>query len=309
MTDLNITIEEQNLEKILQDLKDPEHESNPPLEVIDEKDEDMDTHGNVLLKYKCDICNKRVMTSKGLKTHISRMHEKSLQRIERERNQKYACDKCDIKRSTEVLLKSHMKLVHGHLKRSLSETGKGPKATISPPSRSPPSKKVKEEDALLEEEDLEKRIVKLKRPIQKGQEPILPQNKQKEIENLNRLLIASGEVIATLEGENNNLNSKAEFYEEVAESLVIENESLFLKIQQIEEQKIKQKNKHVSFNIEPEQDAYIVEEGEDHVEEEEIEEEKEDDIEHKSEEETGFRQQSGRVTCIVCGVTRNTKVR
>ena len=75
-------------------------------------------------------------------------------------------------------------------------------------------------------------------------------DRQKEIDNLNRLLIASGEVIATLENENNHLNSKSEFYEEVAESLT-ENESLLLKIQQLDEQINLPPRKTVSFNIQP----------------------------------------------------------
>ena len=88
MVDLNITIEEANLKKILNKLKEPEVLENKPKEDVEE----MDTYGNVLLKYQCDICKKRVMTSKGLKSHKSRMHEKSLQRIERERKQQFQCD-------------------------------------------------------------------------------------------------------------------------------------------------------------------------------------------------------------------------
>ena len=164
--ELNITLEEENLEQILKEIQGPGNNHNAGIKKVDET-EDMDTHGNVLLKYKCDICNKRVMTSRGLKSHISRMHEKSLQRIEREGNQKFSWEKCDIKRSTEVLMKSHMKAVHGYLKRSLSEIKRGPKAVVSPPSRSPPTKKIKEEDNILNEEDLEERIDKLRRPKQK----------------------------------------------------------------------------------------------------------------------------------------------
>ena len=54
-----------------------------------------------------------------------------------------------------------MKLVHGDLKRDLSEMRKRPKwakVTASPPSLSPPSKKTKEEDTPVEVEDLEARI-------------------------------------------------------------------------------------------------------------------------------------------------------
>ena len=72
MVDLNITIEEANLKKILNKLKEPEVLENKPKEEVEE----MDTYGNVLLKYQCDIYKKKVMTSKGLKTHKSRMHEK-----------------------------------------------------------------------------------------------------------------------------------------------------------------------------------------------------------------------------------------
>ena len=42
----------------------------------------MDTHGDVVLKYNF---KKRVMTKRGQKSHMSRMHEKSLQRIERKK--------------------------------------------------------------------------------------------------------------------------------------------------------------------------------------------------------------------------------
>ena len=181
--------------------------------ITKEKMEDMNTHGDVVLKYQCDICKKQVMTKKGLKTHIGRMHEKSLQRLEREKKQQFSCDECDIKRSTEALLKSHKKIVHGNIKRNLSEMRRGPKVTVSPPSRSPPSKKVKEDDITLEEEDLEKRIGNLRRPIAKRQDPELIQSKEMEIDNLKRLLTTSGEVIATLENKNNNLNNKAKFYE------------------------------------------------------------------------------------------------
>ena len=85
-------------------------------------------------------------------------------------------------------------------------------------------------------------------------------DKEKEMENLKQLLTASGEVIATLEEENNHLNAKSDFYEEVAEGLVIENETLLLKLQHIEEQKTQQNvvspGKSVSFNLDPEQNFY-----------------------------------------------------
>ena len=173
------------------------------------------------------------------------MHEKSIERIEREKKQKNSCDICDIKRNTETLLKSHKKAVHGDIKRNLSEMRRGPKITISPPSLSPPFKKVKEEVTIVGEDDLTERIEKLKKRKGKQQDPatsIKNSNieiiaiQKKEIDNLNRLLTASGEVIANLENENNNLNSKSEFYEEVAEGLVIENESQLLKLQQLVEQ-------------------------------------------------------------------------
>ena len=220
MSDLNITLEEENLEQIVEELK----RSNS----LEDKDH-MDTHNEtklgveneIILKYKCDICNKRVMTKKGLKLHISRMHEKSMERIERENKQRFACNKCDIKRSTNVFLKSHMKLVHGDLKRDLSEIRKRPKqakAIGSPPSLSPTSKKAKEEDitvevenseARVEEDDLEARINDLRRPNTNAL--------QNKIDDLERLLTASGEVIANLEQENNQLNAKAEFYVELAD--------------------------------------------------------------------------------------------
>ena len=321
MVDLNITIEEENLEKIVQELKGPEMIEIKPEEKVEEN-EDMDTYGDVLLKYKCDICNKRVTTSKGLKTHKSRMHEKSLQRLERERKQQYQCDECDIKRDTEVLLKSHKKLVHGNIKRNLSEMKRGSKTTHSPPSLSPPPKKVKEnEDPTNEdinadikedinedvhestnEDELDARIERLRT----SKAEIISIQK-KEIDNLNNLLSASGEVITNLENENNNLNAKAEFYEEVAESLVTENESLLLKLQQIKEQDNQPSGKKVSFNPEPFINVSELEEGEGNAEDWETEEEEEKDVEDNTEQETGFRQQTGRVRCIVCGITRNTR--
>ena len=101
------------------------------------------------------------MTKKGLKLHDSRLHEKSIERIERERKQPFACNKCDIKRSSEVLLKSQMKLLHRDLKRDFSEMKLRPKqakVTASPPSLSLPCKKAEEEDTPVEVEDLEVRI-------------------------------------------------------------------------------------------------------------------------------------------------------
>ena len=55
MVDLNITIEEANLKKILNKLKEPEVLENKPKEEVEE----MDTYGNVLLKYQCDIYKKK----------------------------------------------------------------------------------------------------------------------------------------------------------------------------------------------------------------------------------------------------------
>ena len=136
------------MESIVQVLKRQRSIDSTPVKK-QEKTEDMDTYGDVVLKYKCDICNKRVMTNKGLKTHKSRMHEKSIERIERERKQQFSCDKCDIKRNTETLLKSHKKVVHGDIKRNLSEMRRGSNITISPPSLSPPFKKVKEEVTIV----------------------------------------------------------------------------------------------------------------------------------------------------------------
>ena len=131
---------------------------------------------------------------------------------------------------------------------------------------------------------------------------------QKEIDYLKRLLTASEEVISTLENKNDHLNSKSEFYEEVAESLVTENESLLLKIQQIKEQYNPPSiMKKVSFNIEPAQNVELGE-GEDTEEEGEAEEagvEEERETEYKPVEETGYIKQSGRVRCIVCGYTKS----
>ena len=254
------------------------------------------------------------MTSKGLKLHKSRMHEKSLERIERERKQQFKCDQCDIKRNTEILLKSHMKQVHGFMKRNLSEMKRGTKTTRSPPSLSPPNKKVKEDEITIDKDDLESIIEQLRIPKPKRPEHEVIEIQKKEIDNLNTLLTASGEVIANLEDENNHLNAKAEFYEEVAESLVTENESLLLKLQQLEEQRthdIKMPSgKRVSFNLDLEQEGEEEEEdeaeGEEDLDREEIRKEDEN-IEAEAANETGFRKQSRKVTCIVCGCTRNTK--
>ena len=154
---------------------------------------------------------------------------------------------------------------------------------------------------------MEKRIKKLRRPQTKRKEP--KTQSDKEMENLKRLLTASGEVIATLEDENNHLNGKA--YKEVAEGLVVENESLLLKIKQMEEKKIEQNNaspsKSVSFSLDPEQN---IDEREENLDEEEIGDEDRDveEVANKHDNnDAEFRQQSGRVTFIVCGVTRNTK--
>ena len=85
MSDLNITLEEENLEQIVEELK----RSNS----LEDKDH-MDTYNEtklgvengIILKYKCDICNKRVMTKKGLKLHISRMHEKAWKELKEKNN-------------------------------------------------------------------------------------------------------------------------------------------------------------------------------------------------------------------------------
>ena len=140
---------------------------------------------------------------------------------------------------------------------------------------------MKEDDITLEEEDLEMRIENIRRPRVKKQEPEVGQSKQKEINDLKRLLLASGEVIATLENKNNNLNNKAEFYEEVAEGLVTENKSL-LRLQQMQEKKIQENNlisgKSVSFDLEPEHNASESVEEEDDREEEEFEEDEVQDL-------------------------------
>ena len=306
-----LTLEEENLENIIKELSVKSVTID-----VKEKVEDMDTH--VLLKYECDICKKIVMTPSR---HKSIMHEKSLQRLERESKQQFFCEICDIKRNTEVLIKSHMKTVHGDLKRNLSEMRK-PKAKHSPPNLSPPAKKAKEndstqeeedkiqveeEDTTFDEEDLNKRMELLKRPAANKEE--LNTKLTKEIDNLERLLTASGEVIANLENENNQLHAKAEFYEEVAEGIVIENESLILKIQQQKEEELSQKEpmtrKEVTFNPVPDQRVFEEEEVE--AREEQAEEEQ---VKAKIvQEESGFRQQSERFTCIVCGLTRNTKIK
>ena len=94
-----------------------------------------------------------------------------------------------------------------------------------PPNPSPPHKKVKENNTSQEEEDLEKRMEALKRPKDNQPEAntSLVTKLQNKIEDLERFLTASGEVIANLEEENNQLQAKAEFYEEDAEDLTIEN--------------------------------------------------------------------------------------
>ena len=91
------------------------------------------------------------MSARGLKSHKSRMHEKSFQRLERERKQQLSCEIFDIKRSTKDLIKSHLKTVNGDLKRNLSEMRRL-KAKHLPPSSSPPAKKAKEYNSTLEEE-------------------------------------------------------------------------------------------------------------------------------------------------------------
>ena len=112
-------------------------------------------------------------------------------------------------------------------------------------------------------------------------------------------------MISNLENENTHLNAKAEFYEEVAESLMTENESLLLKLQQLVEPKTQCKSD--SFNLDPKQNIPEREEGEESLDKGEISGEEEDVIEEAGIDETGYRQQSRKVTCIVCGCTRNTK--
>ena len=323
-SDLNITLEEENLDQLIKEI------SVPKAGATQGKEEDMDmeveikveSQKDIVPKYNCDICNKYVMTAKGLKLHKIRMHEKSLQRLEREMKQNYSCDLCDIKRSSEVLLKSHMKIVHSHLKRDYSEMRK-PKTKHSPPSSSPPFKKVKEnsptqkvdqpkgeeENRTFDEEDLEARIEVLRRPRANTDDlstTMVTKHKQ-EIDNLERLLTASGEVIANLETENNQLHAKAEFYEEVAEGLVVENESLLLKLQQKEEEKTQAKEtvKRKEVSWDPIQEQRVLEEEEKDIGDDA---EEEDQLGPKVVlEQTGFRQQGGRFTCIVCGITRNTQ--
>ena len=152
----------------------------------------MDTQGDVLLKYKCDVCYKRVMTSKGLKTHKSRMHEKSLQRIERERKQQFSCDECDIKRNTEILLKSHKKLVHGNIKRNLSEMRRETKSRPSPPSLSPPPKKVKEDEVSVNKDDLDERVEEPSK-VKEDDDSI---NEEELEERINKLRNPKTEIIA-----------------------------------------------------------------------------------------------------------------
>ena len=200
MTDLNITLEEENLEQIQEEVKGYEMDQTTPNKE-EENTEDMDTHGDILLKYECDIWKKKVMTKKGLKIHKNRMHEKSLQWLERERKQQFSCDECDIKRNTEILLKNHKKLVHDNIKKNLSEMRRGLKTISSPTSPSPPTKKEKENSISLEKEDLERKK-SLRRPRPKNQEPVLHDKNQKEIVNLKNILTASGEVIANVKDEN-----------------------------------------------------------------------------------------------------------
>ena len=63
-------------------------------------------------------------------------------------------------------------------------------------------------------------------------------------------------------------------------------------------------SKKGTFNPVPEQRVFEVDEV---VTEEYEKREEEEEIEEEVQEETGFRQQGGRVTCIFCGLTRNTK--
>ena len=77
----------------------------------------------------------------------------------------------------------------------------------------------------------------------------------------------------------------------MAESLVIENESLLLKLQQLVEQTQENNSsqgKSVRFNLDPEHEAQEQEEGEENLENVETGEAE------KTEEETGWRQQTGR---------------
>ena len=73
MNNLNITLEEEKLEKIFTELYGPKAE-----EVEANIDANEEVHKDIVLRYKCDICNNRVMIPKGLKLHMNRMHEKSL---------------------------------------------------------------------------------------------------------------------------------------------------------------------------------------------------------------------------------------
>ena len=92
----------------------------------------------------------------------------------------------------------------------------------------------------IEDTTMDKRIKKL---IRSKESRVIATNtietkskQEKEIKELKQLLTGAREVILNLEDECGELHKKAEFYEDMSENLVTENENMIVKMKQISEQ-------------------------------------------------------------------------
>ena len=160
----------------------------------------------------------------------------------------FTCTKCQSTFTSKYKLKKHVDTQHlqEEVDKSESPPRKVAKHTIELLNETIHSEDEKKEsesdtDTGVISKSMDKRIKKLIRPKEStnvSTNTDSPKtNQEKELEGLKQVLYGAREVISNLENECDERNQKAEFYEEMSENLVKENENMISKIKQISEEK------------------------------------------------------------------------
>ena len=230
---------------------------------LDEKDKS---------KFQCDHCGWKHISKTKMSKHLEDMHsiyplKRHISEVKKEdgvldkREDNNECNQCEYKCESDYAFGLHMEQVHGksaNLNENLTHN-------LGP---SPPPKKIKmplskqemqdalnptDENETYDDEtegsgdddsegdfsEYEERFKKLLRPKETTHKSSNTEGKFEEIvqenESLKQMLISSSDVIVNLEKEKEDLEKKANFYEDMVENMVAENEQMMLTIVDLKE--------------------------------------------------------------------------
>ena len=207
----------------------------------------------------CSLCSFTCRSKPTLLRHKNGTHRSTgsqgLQSKKEERNKKrpmstFDCTKCQSSFTSKYRLKKHADTQHVEEDIDKSEspprkTAKHEPELLNETIHLEDEKKESKDDSDHEYEDtiMDDRIKRLLRPKESKNISTNTEdqkhNLETELKKVKQLLTGATEVISNLEAECEDHHKKAEFYKDMSENLVTENEAMILKIKQMSDQKQK----------------------------------------------------------------------